>query len=163
MPPGPSSRQAEDRARAKALPDRNALIPLRSVNALVVAGVTAIALGGCDSKGPLGPPDSYLIFQPDPGAAAPEAPGAAGTAPLRALQAVPVDDPRAMPIHRGAADGFVGELLRTDYLAKELLRSGWQGRAFSSVARARAGEPTVLVLAGTRASHGGGRGGHRLS
>jgi len=114
------------------------------------AGVAALALaaasGGCgDGKAPLGPPDSYLVYQPAPGEAA-------ATSSPRLLQAVAIDDARATPIHRGAAEGFMGELLRTDYLAKELLRNGWQGRTFSPAARAGAAEPTVLILAGTRAT-----------
>ena len=66
------------------------------------------------------------------------------------LREVPLDDARAAPIHRGMMEGFIGELLRTDYLAKQLIRDGWRGKAFSAPARARAAEPTVLVLSGTR-------------
>jgi hypothetical protein len=158
---GPPPCRAERRSRAAVLLPRAAtLIAGRLVAAGVGVGVAALTvLTACgDSKAPLGPPDSYVIFQPAPGGGAPDtAPAgrsaAEGTAGLRTLQPVPVDDARAAPIHRGAADGFMGELLRTDYLAKELLRVGWQGRMFSAQAQARATEPTVLVLAGTRATH----------
>jgi len=155
MPRGPS-RRTDVGARATGRPRRRT--PFNRVTARLgaVASATAAALAfsvvpaGCgDGKGPLGPADSYLVYQPVPGAMAAEPAGPAG---LRLLQAVTVDDARATPIHRGAAEGFMGELLRTDYLAKELLRDGWQGRAFSPAARAAAGEPTVLVLAGTRAT-----------
>jgi hypothetical protein len=113
--------------------------------AALVLGLVAVA-GGCDrSKGPLGPPDSYVVYEPMPDAPA-------GDAQPRAMRPVPVEDPRAVPIHRGATDGFIGEMLRTDYLAKELLRSGVDGRPFSPSAQAQAGEPTVLVLAGPRAA-----------
>lgn len=119
-----------------------------------LAAVAPMGFTACsDRQAPLGPPDSYLIFQPAPGAGAGDSVAPAGQgAALRTLQAVPVDDARAAPIHRGAADGFMGELLRTDYLVKELLRVGWQGRMFSAQAQARAAEPTVLILAGTRAT-----------
>lgn len=144
---GPPPRRAERRSRA-------AVLRLRAAPLVIAAGVTALGLTdlACiNSKASLGPPDSYLIFQPAPGpeqSATAAEPGGA----LRTLQPVPVDDARAVPIHRGAADGFMGELLRTDYLAKELLRVGWRGQMFSSRAQAGATEPTVLVLAGTRAT-----------
>jgi len=121
--------------------------PRAAIRAALVLGI-ATAVFGCDrSKGPLGPPDSYLVYEPAPDAQA----AATGVAPPRALRPVAIDDPRAVPIHRAATDGFVGEMLRTDYLAKELLRSGVGGKTFSPEVQARAGEPTVLVLAGPRA------------
>jgi len=110
-----------------------------------VLGLAGTTFGCTATKGPLGPPDSYVIYEP----AAEREP--AGTAQLRALRPVSVEDPRAVPVHRAAMDGFLGEMLRTDYLAKELLRAGLPGKPFSPVAQARAAEPTVLVLAGPRA------------
>lgn len=150
MPLRPS-RRAEVTGRATVTAGRW-LLPERRASARVAVGAIALAglLGACgNSKAPLGPPDSYLVYQPATSGGAEPAGGAPA---LRLLQSVPVDDARAIPIHRGAAEGFMGELLRTDYLAKQLLRDGWQGRMFSPVARARAAEPTVLVLAGTRAT-----------
>jgi hypothetical protein len=152
---GPPPRRAGRRSRAAVLLVR--LLTLPADRPAIIAGLGAVALTGLstcsDSKAPLGPPDSYLVFQPAPGAGAQDPAEPAGQGPaLRMLQPVPVDDARAAPIHRGAADGFMGELLRTDYLAKELLRVGWQGRMFSPQAQARATEPTVLILAGTRAT-----------
>src|SRR5881394_763495 len=89
---------------------------------------SAVPIGGCsDGKAPLGPPDSYVVYQPGLGEAT--APGNAAS--LRTFKAVPVEDPRAAPVHRQAADGFLGELLRTDYLAKALIRVGWQGKTFA--------------------------------
>jgi len=155
MPPG-SSRRTDVGARATVRPRRCARLGREAPRSGAASCAALAALwfacgpAGCgDGKAPLGPPDSYLVYQPVAGATAAE-PGA--PAGLRLLQAVAVDDARATPIHRGAAEGFMGELLRTDYLAKELLRNGWQGRTFSPAARARAAEPTVLVLAGTRAT-----------
>ncbi|HEY4185280.1 MAG TPA: hypothetical protein VGP07_09435 [Polyangia bacterium] len=111
---------------------------------LLLGGVSCLATA-CDRAGaPLGPPDSYVIYEPVAGA------GEALTPPL--MRAVPVEDPRAVPVHRAAVDGFVGEMLRTDYLAKELIRTGSLGQPFSAAAQARALEPTVLVIAGARAT-----------
>lgn len=115
-----------------------------AARAALVLGLLAVV--GCDrSKGPLGPPDSYVIYEPMPDAPA-------GSAQPRLMRPVAVEDPRAVPIHSGATDGFIGEMLRTDYLVKELLRTGVEGKPFSSIAQAQAGEPTVLVLAGPRAA-----------
>jgi hypothetical protein len=55
-------------------------------------------------------------------------------------------------VHRLASEGFIGEILRTDYLAKQLVRDGYGGKSFSALARAQATEPTVLILAGSRTS-----------
>lgn len=110
----------------------------------LLVGISCLATA-CDRAGaPLGPPDSYVVYEPVTG------PGDASTPPL--MRAVPVEDPRAVPVHRAAVDGFVGEMLRTDYLAKELIRTGGLGQPFSAAAQARALEPTVLVIAGARAT-----------
>lgn len=102
------------------------------------------AMYGCHKDdAPLGPPDSYVVYEPA-GAADPAA------ATLPPFREVKLDDPRAVPIHRSTMGGFMGELLRTDYLAKQLVRDGWRGTPFAAAARLRAAEPTVLVLAGTR-------------
>lgn len=125
---------------------RGRTLALRSRGAARVGLVLGLAVAplGCDrGKGPLGPPDSYVVYEPAPG---PQSSGA------RAMRPVPVEDPRAVPIHRAATDGFLGEMLRTDYLAKELLRTGVAGKPFPPLAQARASEPTVLVLAGPRAA-----------
>jgi hypothetical protein len=103
-----------------------------------------LALSACRKDGAaLGPADSYTIYEPG-GSARPT--GAA----LPTFREVKLEDARAVPVHRSTMDGFVGELLRTDYLAKQLIRDGWRGKMFPAAARARAAEPTVLVLAGTR-------------
>ena len=110
-----------------------------------------IALGSAacgPTKGPAGPPDSYVVVERLVGAdsKASAAPG------LPSMKPVEVSDGRAVPVHRGAADGFLGEMLRTDYLAKALIRNGWKGRAFSGPAQARAADATVLVLSGARST-----------
>jgi hypothetical protein len=123
------------------------MIPGPVAFSLVV--VAAAALGGCHRAGqPLGPADSYLVYEPVPVGGDP----AVGSAPaaLPSFREVRLDDKRALPVHRAAQEGFVGELLRTDYLAKQLIRDGWRGKTFSPIARTRAFEPTVLLLSGKR-------------
>jgi len=117
--------------------------PVRTVSGLAVV----VALASCaPAKGPAGPPDSYLVVE----RAATDAKAIATGLP--ALKPLEVGDVRAVPVHRGAADGFLGEMLRTDYLAKAVIRNGWQGRPFSQRAQARAADATVLVLAGARST-----------
>jgi hypothetical protein len=119
--------------------------------ALLLLALAASATLSCrGSKAPLGPPDSYLVYEPA-GQGGAEPAGAGGSAVGRGLvRAVALDDARAAPIHQAAQVGFLGEMLRTDYLTKDLVRQGWGGKMFSATARARAAEPTVLVLAGSR-------------
>jgi hypothetical protein len=97
---------------------------------------------------PLGEADSYVVYEPSGSAMV--ADDHKGTLALPLFREVRLDDARAAPIHRAAMDGFLGELLRTDYLAKQLVRDGWRGMTFSPLARARAAEPTGLVLGGSR-------------
>ena len=101
-----------------------------------------LSVGSCRSnpESDLGPPDSYLVVEPVE----------AGKSAAGSFRRVPLEDPRAIPIHKAAADGFVGEVLRTDYLCKQLLRDGFGGKAFLPDARISAFEPTLLVLAGSR-------------
>src|SRR6188474_3715716 len=123
---------------------KRALICPQWVLRALALGSVVFATNGCTKDGaPIGPPDSYVIYEPA-GAADP-----AGGA-LPAFREVKLEDARAVPIHRSTMDGFLGELLRTDYLVKQLIRDGWRGKTFAALARARAGEPTVLVLAGAR-------------
>lgn len=123
---------------------------LRSLAGVATFAALGVATGCQDAGAPLAPADSYLVYEPAAaGGGAPAAEGAASLRPL--LREVALDDVRAAPVHRAAMDGFVGEMLRTDYLLKQLIRDGWQGRAFSAEARHAAAEPTVLVLAGSRA------------
>ncbi len=124
-----------------------------------------LATGACHRVGePLGAADSYVVYEPvgvtAHGTANPSSNGSSDAssdassnpAALPLFREARLDDPRAAPIHRIATEGFLGELLRTDYLAKQLIRDGWHGKSFSNIARARANEPTALVLAGSRIS-----------
>ena len=123
------------------------LLPLTAV-AMLAWAATAMS---CSRSGVvLGPPDSYLVLEPDTAKGAGAGAGEAVTP--RLLRPVSVDDARAIPIHRAAQDGFLGEMLRTDYLAKALIREGSQGHPFAPLAVARANEPTVLLIAGPRAA-----------
>jgi len=118
-----------------------------SATARLALLLTLAAPLACDrSNAPLGLPDSYVVFEPEG-----SVPPGSATAPRR-MRPVPVEDQRAIPVHRAAMDGFLGEMLRTDYLAKELIRDGAGAQPFSALARARATEPTVLVIAGPRAA-----------
>jgi hypothetical protein len=59
------------------------------------------------------------------------------------------DDPRAEPLYRELSIGFAGEVLRTDYLAKQLLRDALVGgHRYPDAARAAAAEPTAFVVGG---------------
>jgi hypothetical protein len=114
-------------------------------------GLLAI-VAGCRSGGPLGPPDSFLVYAPQLDAAGAPVRTASG---LPVLAAVPVDDPRAEPLYKQFGVGFAAEVLRTDYLAKQLVRDAdVGGHRFPDAARAAALEPTVLVLGGAPAEAG---------
>lgn len=109
-----------------------------------------LASSGCHKDGnPLGEADSYRVYEPVPNTSG-DAARSPAAAVLPVFRETRLDDPRAAPIHRIAGDGFLGELLRTDYLAKQLLRDGWRGQMFPAAVRAGAAEPTVLLLGGSR-------------
>ena len=64
---------------------------------------------------------------------------------------VALDDPHAATLHQQFAIGFAGEVLRTDYLAKQLVREiEVGGRRYGDGPRAAAREPTVLIMGGAR-------------
>jgi len=119
----------------------------------VVAGACAsylaVAGGGCKRDPALAPPDSFMVVAPAPprdGAAAKSKSG------LPIVAKVAVDDPHAMVLHQKFMVGFAGEVLRTDYLAKQLVREiDVGGRRYAEGPRAAAREPTVLVMGGSRA------------
>lgn len=109
-----------------------------------------LASWACHKDGnPLGEADSYRVYEPVPTAAGDDTRSPA-PASLPVFRETRLDDPRAAPIHRIAGEGFLGELLRTDYLAKQLLRDGWRGQMFPAAVRAGAAEPTVLLMGGSR-------------
>ena len=114
----------------------------------VVAALAVVATvaTSCQRDAALGPPDSFLVLSPLGGPGAKPSQSRTG---LPVLEAVAVDDPHAIPIHQQLAIGFAGEVLRTDYLAKQLVRDiQIAGRGYGPRSRAAAAEPTVLVLGG---------------
>ena len=63
------------------------------------------------------------------------------------MSALEPDDPRAEPLYRELAIGFAGEVLRTDYLAKQLIRDALiAGHRYPDAARAAAAEPTAFLV-----------------
>jgi len=81
-----------------------------------------------------------VVYAPAEGATAPP-----GTGPVVAPLAP--DDPRAAPLYKQLMVGFPGEVLRTDYLAKQLVRDASAGgRRYPDRARAAAGEPTAFLV-----------------
>jgi hypothetical protein len=115
-----------------------------AVWALVAAGGAASGVG-CHRDTTLGPPDSFAVYAPlEVGGAPPRSP-----AGLALVSALAPDDPRAEPLFRELSIGFAGEVLRTDYLAKQLLRDALiGGRRYPDAARAAASEPTAFVVGG---------------
>ncbi|HVR63344.1 MAG TPA: hypothetical protein VMU50_15695 [Polyangia bacterium] len=98
-----------------------------------------------NSTGPLGPPDAYAIVAPSRDGAGRPRTSAAG---LPVVSPLPLDDEATAPLHRLFAVGFVSEVLRTDYLAKQFLREGSAsgGARFSAAAQRLAEEPTVFLV-----------------
>jgi hypothetical protein len=111
----------------------------------IVVAVTAAGGGdGCRRDTSLGLPDSYLVYTPvvDEGGNARR--GATG---LPLLEPLALDDARAAPLHQQIAVGIIGEMLRTDYLAKQLVRDvSFGGNSFPEAARRAAREPTLFVV-----------------
>jgi len=120
----------------------------RATAAAVLVAACAAAGAGCKRDTALAPPDSFMIVAPAPprdGAAARSKAG------LPFVVKAELDDPRAMPMHQQFAVGFAGEVLRTDYLAKQLIREiDLGGRRYGEGPRAAAREPTVLIMGGAR-------------
>lgn len=103
--------------------------------------VLTLAPSGCRKAGePLGPADSFRVFVPRAGAQS------VGT--LRVLEEVTAGDARFAVLQKTLEGGFGGEILRTHYLAKQIVRDLVlaDGRRFPDAARAAAGEPTVIVV-----------------
>jgi hypothetical protein len=118
----------------------------RAKQRLLGVGVVglAIAASACHRDAALGLPDSYLVYAP-----AVDGTGAArrGPAGLPLLEPLALDDVRAVPLHEQIAVGIVGEMVRTDYLAKQLVRDGsFGGKSFPEAARVAAREPTLFVV-----------------
>ncbi len=130
--------------------------PRRLVAVLpVLASALAAALGGCHRDATLGPADSFLVFAPLERGAEPSSPTNVG-ASVPVVTTVAPDDPRAEPLYRQFGLGFAGEVLRTDYLAKQLVReAAVGGRRYDDGARAAAAEPTVFVVSAPGGRLGG--------
>jgi hypothetical protein len=128
------------RERAEA-PRRSAIVVMASV-CLLSAGTS------CKRDTTLGAPDSFLLVAPLPprdGAAVKSKSG------IPVVEKVAIDNPHAVPLHQKFAVGFASEVLRTDYLAKQLIREiDVGGHRYSDGQRASAREPTVLIMGGAR-------------
>jgi len=103
--------------------------------------VALFALASCGGDGGLGPPDSFKVLVPAKDAVTP------GGRPV--TKVVGLDDPLAQTLTRLFEEGFAGEMLRTTYLAKQLVRDGQLGgHPASPEARAicSVGLPVVVGL-----------------
>ena len=109
---------------------------------LALLAPLALVTVDCHRDRSLGPPDSFVVYAPLEGAAR-------SPAGLPLLATVAADDPRAEPLYRQLNLGFASEVLRTDYLAKQLVReANVGGRRYPEAARAAAAQPTVFVVGG---------------
>lgn len=116
-------------------------VPLGARAGRLWAGVAllSMAAAGCHRDRSLGVPDSFVVYAP--------AEGAPPTAGGPVVVPVAPDDPRAQPLYMQLAVGFPGEVLRTDYLAKQLIRDAVvDGRRYPEPARRSAGEPTAFLV-----------------
>src|SRR5206468_11025137 len=105
---------------------------------------------GCGGDGGLGPPDSYLVLAPAPGAAT-NRPGPPLVKPLA------IDAPAAQPVVKLFAEGFASEMLRTAYLAKQLVRDGQPGGRPAPVeGRAIAAQGLPVIIGIERTPYGRG-------
>jgi hypothetical protein len=122
---------------------------------MIAAAGIAAALAGCHRDAALGPADSFLVMTPVRDASGAVVKSGGG---LDVVETVAPDDPRAAPLYKQLSFGFAAEALRTDYLAKQLVReAASSGRTFAPDARAAAAEPTVFVV-GAPGNEGTGRG-----
>ena len=88
-----------------------------------------VCLLGCHKGAdPIGLPDSYVLFVP----AMKDGQVRRGPTGLPVLEALALDDSRAVPYHKLFSVGFAAELLRTDYLRKQFVRDAHvDGKAFA--------------------------------
>jgi hypothetical protein len=113
---------------------------------LVVAAAAGFAAAsGCHRDRSLGPPDSFSVYAPvEEGGKSKRSPGG-----LSVVSAVAPDDPRAEPLYRLLTVGFAGEVLRTDYLAKQFVRdANIGGKRYPDGSRAEAAQPTAFMVGG---------------
>jgi hypothetical protein len=119
----------------------------RTAALLAIASATWIGAGasGCHRDRSLGPADSFAVYAPlEEGGGAKRSP-----AGLAVVSTVAPDDPRAEPLYRQLTIGFAAEVLRTDYLAKQLVRdASFGGKRYPEPSRAEAAQPTAFVVGG---------------
>ena len=70
---------------------------------------------------------------------------------LAVVSTVAPDDPRAEPLYKQLTVGFASEVLRTDYLAKQLVReANVGGKRYPDGAAPRPPQPTAFIVGGRR-------------
>ena len=112
-----------------------------AISAVAIAGALVVA---CDRQAVLGLPDSYLVYAPTVDK---EGTALKSQAGLPIFEPLALDDQRAVPLHQQIGVGIVGELVRTDYLAKQLVRDlSFGGATYPTAARAAASQPTLFVV-----------------
>jgi hypothetical protein len=127
-----------------------------AVLGLGVLGLAVCGLGGCRGDAGLGPADSFIVYAPVHDAAGGPVRSPGG---FELVEAVAPDDPRAEPLYKQLAIGFPAEVLRTDYLAKQLVREAAGGEhPYGGSAHAAAAEPTVFVVGSGQGTGGPRRG-----
>jgi len=105
----------------------------------VLAISTAAFAAGCQSNRTLAPPDSYLLFVPNP-----DSHGAGGLLPVSKAD---LKTPAVDPLPKLFETGFASEMLRTVYLAGQYVRDAVvDGRRFPDQARANGSLPVCLVV-----------------
>src|SRR5438034_550 len=115
----------------------------RAIEGLAFVGLAGLVALGCHRDRSLGPPDSFTVYAPVEGGPTRSPAG------LPIVSGVAPDDPRAAPLYQQLMAGFSGEVLRTDYLAKQLVRdASAAGKRFSDAARAEAAQPTAFIVGG---------------
>ena len=112
--------------------------------ALWLAGLFAFA--ACSGSDGLGSPDSYRVLAPVEGKTSPTG--------LPVLRPLALDDPAAGVLARLFEDGFASEMLRTVYLAKQLVRDG--GLVGPAPGPAIAGQGLPVIVGLQRAPYGRG-------
>jgi hypothetical protein len=111
-------------------------VPFRSV--ALVAGLTCLAFG-C-GKGTLGPAESHLILVP-------VSPAARSPGGLPVVRPVNIERDPGLAVARLTADGFASEMVRSVYLAKQLVRTAEvSGQRHPEAVRAAAALPLGLVI-----------------
>jgi hypothetical protein len=124
----------------------------RGTSFALVAAAGLVGAMGCHRDSSLGPADSFSVFAPvEEGGGAKRSPSG-----LTVVSTVAPDDPRAEPLYRQLTVGFASEVLRTDYLAKQLVRdANVGGKRYPEANRAEAAQPTAFIVGGAMADKAG--------